>query len=81
MALRKAHKMLRWSRGRPSLNMSPASPYDRRILRLALLAPALQRDILTGRQPPSLTLEALKRIAIPIGWQEQREVLGWNAVR
>ncbi len=79
-ALRKAHKMLCWSKGMPSLDMSPNSPYDRRILRLALLAPELQRDILTGRQPPSLTLEALKQIAIPIGWQEQREVLGWNAV-
>ncbi|WP_394729546.1 recombinase family protein [Altererythrobacter sp. GH1-8] len=77
-ALRKAHRMLDWKRGMPSLQASPASIYDRQILRLALLAPELQCDILAGRQPPSLTLEALKAITIPIDWKKQREVLGWN---
>ncbi|TIX49805.1 hypothetical protein [Alteraurantiacibacter aquimixticola] len=71
--------MLDWVRGRPSLAASPGSQYDRKILRLALLDPALQSDILTGRQPPSLTLENLKQIDIPICWYKQREVLGWPA--
>ncbi|MXO63935.1 recombinase family protein [Qipengyuania oceanensis] len=78
-ALRNAHRMLAWSKGMPSLDASPASIYNRQILRLALLAPDLQADILAGRQPPTLTLEALKAIAIPIGWNAQRETLGWNA--
>ncbi|MDA0820705.1 MAG: hypothetical protein O3C52_10080 [Proteobacteria bacterium] len=69
---------LDWSNGRPSLASSPASIYDRQILRLALLAPDLQTDILAGRQPPTLTLEALKTIAIPVCWKAQREALGWN---
>ena len=77
-ALRKAHRMLVWSKGMPSLNASPAAIYDRQILRLALLAPDLQADILAGRQPPTLTLEALKSVTIPIGWSAQREALGWN---
>ncbi|MEZ5687884.1 MAG: recombinase family protein [Caenibius sp.] len=78
-ALRKAHRMLDWKRGLPSIEASPASFNDRRILRLALLAPSLQRDILEGRQPPTLNLEALKKIDIPIDWARQREALGWHA--
>ena len=50
------------------------------ILRLALLAPKLQKDILMGLQPPTLTLEALKTIEIPIGWNDQRKALGWVTV-
>lgn len=50
-ALRKAHRMLAWSKGMPSLDASPASIYDRQVLRLALLAPDLQADILAGHQP------------------------------
>ncbi|MEZ5710873.1 MAG: hypothetical protein R3E02_15960 [Blastomonas sp.] len=72
--------MLDWKRGRPSLNTSSATPYDRAILRLALLAPQLQEDILKGLQPPTLTLEALKTIEIPAGWNDQRIALGWNAI-
>ncbi len=77
-ALRKAHRMLDWKRSRPSLAASPTTPYDRAILRLALLAPELQNDILKGLQPPTLTLEALKTIDIPIDWNDQRKALGWN---
>lgn len=79
-ALRKAHRMLEWKRGMPSLSIAPTTPYDRAILRLALLAPDLQKDILKGLQPPTLTLEALKTIDIPIGWKSQRKAPGWNAV-
>jgi len=77
-AVRKAHRMLDWKRGMPSIEASPISPYDRQILRLALLAPCLQLDILNGRQPPTLTLEALKQIDIPIDWTKQRQALGWH---
>ena len=52
-ALRAAHAMLaRDAGGEPMLEAIPASPYHRRLLRLAFLAPALQRAILAGRQPP-----------------------------
>ncbi len=50
-ALRKAHALVaRDSRGLPRLEAAPSSPYQRRLIRLAFLAPALQRAILEGRQ-------------------------------
>lgn len=54
------------------------SPYDRNILRLAFLAPDIQRAILDGRQPLHLNLETVKKIAIPLTWSEQRKVLGFG---
>ncbi len=76
-ALRKAHGMLTLKKGMPSIQSAPVSPYDRKVLRLAFLAPELQRDILTGRQPLSLSLEKLKHLDIPLCWKAQREALGW----
>lgn len=38
---------------------APASAYERRLCRLAFLAPDLQRRIMEGRQPPALNLERL----------------------
>jgi len=40
--------------GDPVLEAIPASPYHRRLLRLAFLAPELQRAILTGRSRRAL---------------------------
>lgn len=77
-ALRKAHGMIERKRGLPLITASPASAYDRKILRLAFLAPDLQRDIVAGHQPPSLHLEKLRGIEIPLSWKEQRKVLGWH---
>lgn len=77
-ALRKAHAMLRTERGMPVMDASPGSPYDRNILRLAFLAPDIQRDILDGRQPLDLNLERLKKTAIPLAWSQQRKVLGFG---
>ena len=57
--------------GLPALTTAPPSPYLRRLLRLAFLAPDLQRAILDGRQPPGLTLEQLTRATIPHLWSEQ----------
>nr|WP_166179978.1 recombinase family protein [Altererythrobacter segetis] len=76
-ALRKAHRMLEREGGMPVVKSSPLSLYDRQILRLAFLAPELQRDILAGRQPPMLNLEKLKSIAIPLAWNGQKAALGW----
>ena len=61
--------------------MESGSPYDRSILRLAFLAPDIQRDILAGLQPPDLNLERLGNLAIPLAWSEQRVALGWPQAR
>jgi len=53
------------------------SPYDRKILRLAFLAPDIQRDILAGLQPRGLNLERLQKTTIPLTWSGQRKALGW----
>lgn len=78
-ALRKAHGMLTVRRGQPTLDAAPVSSHDRILLRLALLAPDLQRDILAGRQPASLNLEKLRFMEIPLDWKQQRLALGWPA--
>ena len=77
-ALRKAHAMLRTERGKPVIDTSPSSPYDRNILRLAFLAPDIQRAILAGRQPLHLNLEKIKKTTIPLAWSKQRKVLGFD---
>lgn len=76
-ALRRAHAMVGRERGMPIIQAAPVSPYDRKILRLAFLAPDIQRDILAGRQPHDLNLEKLVQMTIPLTWSEQRRSLGW----
>ena len=77
-ALRKAHAMIRTQRGMPMIDTAPTSPYDRNILRLAFLAPDIQKAILEGRQPQHLNLETLKKTTIPLAWTEQRKALGFG---
>jgi DNA invertase Pin-like site-specific DNA recombinase len=78
-ALRRAHAMIGRDRdGHPCIEAAPASPYDRRIQRLAFLAPDLQRDILAGRQPPHINLEQLMKLEIPLAWDRQRQALRWQ---
>jgi hypothetical protein len=77
-ALRRAHAMIGRDRdGRPYVEAAPASHHDRRILRLAFLAPDLQRDILAGRQPSRINLEQLTKLDIPLAWDRQRQALRW----
>lgn len=77
-ALRKAHRFIRRDRsGLPLVDEAPRTAYERKILRLALLAPELQRDILAGHQQPALNLETFLRCEVPLSWNEQREALGW----
>ena len=80
-ALRAAHAMLRTdAAGLPTLDAAPASPYRRRLVRLAFLAPELQRAILAGRQPPGLTLESLIHAPMPTLWSEQAAMIELLAV-
>ncbi|MBC2779179.1 recombinase family protein [Parasphingopyxis marina] len=77
-ALRKAHAMLDCERGMPVIQAAPKSPYDCAILRLAFLSPDIQRDIMRGLQPPTLNLETLRHMIIPLAWGEQRKALVWD---
>jgi len=78
-ALRKAHAMLNQEGGLPTMDAGPASRYDANILRLAFLAPDIQRDILDGRQPASLNVQTFRKIDLPLAWSQQRTALGYDA--
>ena len=53
--------------------------YFTRLVRLIFLAPDITRAILEGRHPPTLTAAKLKEASrLPLGWRDQREVLGFN---
>ena len=52
--------------------------YVRRLSRLAFLAPDIQEAILDGRQPIGINLQTLMQIDIPLGWDEQRQKLGFT---
>ena len=72
-ALRRAHAMLSAGQDRRRVLLaSPPSPYLRQMVKLAFLAPDLQRDILAGRQPFGLTLEQLIHSNLPDCWAKQR---------
>jgi DNA invertase Pin-like site-specific DNA recombinase len=58
----------------------PADPYLRKLYPIALLAPDIQRAVLGGAQPHSLTLQHLLDINIPVSWVDQRARLGFPAV-
>ena len=76
-ALRAAHALVEHDRsGLPLLKAAPASQYERRLVRLAFLSPALQQAILTGRQPAGLTLKSLLRHPLPLDWTEQERLFG-----
>jgi hypothetical protein len=52
--------------------------YFTRLLRLSYLAPDITEAILDGRQPRDLTADKLlTHSRLPLGWREQRAVLGF----
>ena len=57
---------------------SPADSFERKILRLAFLAPSIQLAILEGRQPVGLTLARLSVMVIPQTWTDQHQALGFT---
>jgi len=84
--LRRAHAVLAEHAARPQSKPDelirarcPASPYLVKLLRLAMLAPDIQRAILEGRQRRGLTLQQLLDAEIPASWVEQRTALGFAA--
>jgi hypothetical protein len=78
-ALRTFHGMLEGeTKKAPVLQAAPATPWRRRLVRLAFLAPDIQQAILEGRQPDDLTLARLMKAEIPILWSAQRRMFGIN---
>ena len=76
-ALRTAHAMLKYAAdGTPTATAAPATPYRRRLIRLAFLAPDLQRASLDGLQPRDMDLAALMDAELPLSWTEQRRKFG-----
>jgi hypothetical protein len=72
-ALRRAHSMVdKDATGQPVLYAAPTSPYDRRILNLAFLAPDIQRAIIEGTLPARINLEHLIHCDFPLDWDAQR---------
>ncbi len=72
-ALKRAHQLLDAHTNADGLmTQSPASPHERSLLRLAFLAPDVQRAFLEGRQKPGLCLEDLRCNAIPLSWDDQK---------
>ena len=50
-----------------------------RLARLRFLAPDIVTAIVEGRQPIELTSRSLLRISdLPLGWSEQRRMLGFG---
>jgi hypothetical protein len=80
-ALRQSHKLsaaMGWRAVDGALDhgdcKAPDNAYERRLCRLAFLAPDLQQMIIEGRQPPALNLERLIHESIPLAWAEQRRL-------
>ena len=74
-ALRRAHALVKLDRQRlPLCDNAPPTLYERRLLRLAFLAPDLQTMILEGGQPAHLNVEQLIEQPLPIDWTQQRQL-------
>lgn len=83
-ALRRAHHLLNKHYLTPGAdpfgNLAAKSindSFERRIARLAFLAPDIQAAIVEGRHPAGLTLQGLMRAPLPISWAAQRAALGF----
>jgi hypothetical protein len=59
---------------------APTGAYDRKLCRLAFLAPDIQKRILDGRQPRDLTLDQLINRPIPASWPAQRAAFGFSLI-
>jgi DNA invertase Pin-like site-specific DNA recombinase len=69
-------KLMGWRAGDGSVGdgqmKQPESAYERKLVRLAFLAPDIQRAILSGTQSPGITLGRLLHEPIPTDWADQR---------
>ncbi len=80
-ALRNAHRwadMLKGGLGLKDISVREgmSESYVGRIVPLSTLSPRLQEAIVTGSQPPELTLEILVRSRLPLHWCDQQRCFG-----
>ena len=78
LALKRAHTDLMSLKASPLSQphehrdaVAPVTQYERQLVRLAFLAPELQRRILAGDQPRDLTLRAMLKSEMPLAWADQ----------
>ena len=83
-ALRRAHQVLKDRQASPlddpadnATATGVPDSFERKLVRLAFLAPDIQAAIVAGRHPAGLTLQSLMRSVIPLGWAEQRAAFGF----
>ena len=83
--LARAHALLRSAKASPkgtveelAKNERLTPSYIRRLCRLAFLAPDIQQAIIDGRQPFTMNLERLMHTNLPLSWDGQRELLGFE---
>lgn len=62
--------------GHPIIDTATPTPHRQRIVRLAFLAPQIQKAILAGTQPRSLTLARLVDGPMPTLWSDQIRMAG-----
>jgi site-specific DNA recombinase len=86
--LRSAHALLCDLHAQPNapaadllLMKRPPTDYQRKLVRLAYLAPDIQAAILDGRQPGDITLEQVMTMDLPVTWVDQRTALGFSQIR
>jgi hypothetical protein len=60
-------------------DQAPDDAFDRKRVRLAFLAPDIQRALLEGRRPPGLTLKGVLNADMPPCWEDQRRMFGFPA--
>lgn len=83
-ALRNAHAWVRQMKAGCSIRevvvqTDKSESYVSRIILLAFLSPRIQKAIMEGNQPLSLTLETLIRARIPRDWKAQEILFGFDA--
>lgn len=82
-ALRHAHKWVMQMKKGASIKQiasaaSMSESYITRVIPMAFLSPRIQQSIMTGTQPLPLTLETLVRRRIPMRWQTQERLFGFE---
>ncbi len=85
-ALSRAHAWVADLRdGKPLSEIATATRHSESYIRtraqLAFLSPEIQRDILEGRQPEDLTLEKIVRKPVPLDWDDQARLYGFDRTK
>jgi len=82
-ALARAHAWtVNLRNGKPLSEIAAATGHSESYIRtraqLAFLSPAIQKAIFEGCQPPGLTLERIVRKPVPLDWDRQARLYGFN---